>query len=257
MIFLKINAYCNISFTTVDCLRRLYGTKNYKPQATGTNKIGLCNYLNETNKRADIYKFIENFRPDIDPSYAREFPIVNIANAKNDQGPYTANQIATGHNIEGNLDSELMIGITYPTPLTAFSTGGSPPFNPDLSTPTDTNEPYLTFLNYALAQNDLPQVISSSYGDDEQTVPESYAKKVCAGYAQLGARGISILFSSGDAGVGSAHKCFSNTIPSKREFLAAFPASCPWVTTVGGTKGFSPEVAVYVRACPRPTSRSC
>lgn len=27
-------------------------------------------------------------------------------------------------------------------------------------------------------------------------------------------------------------------------FIPAFPASCPWVTSVGGTKGFAPEVAV-------------
>jgi tripeptidyl-peptidase-1 len=239
-----INAICNISFTTVACIRTLYGTIGYTPQVPGKNNIGLCNYLNNTNKRSDIYKFLENFRPDADPSYSHEFPIVNIANAKNDQGPYTPAQIASGHNIEGNLDAELIIGITYPTPLTAFSTGGAPPYIPDLTTPTDTNEPYLTFLNYALAQSDLPQVISSSYGDDEQTVPESYAKKACAGFAQLGARGISIIFSSGDFGVGLPHKCFSNTDPSKREFLPVFPGGCPWVTTVGGTKGFSPEVAV-------------
>jgi len=115
--------------------------------------------------------------------------------------------------------------------------------------PTDTNEPYLTWINYALAQDDLPQVLSSSYGDDEQTVPCSYAKRVCSGFAQLGARGISILFSSGDYGVGANGTCFSNTDPSKQMFIPTFPASCPWVTSVGGTQGssnrnFLPEVAV-------------
>jgi tripeptidyl-peptidase-1 len=127
--------------------------------------------------------------------------------------------------------------------MIAYSTGGSPPFNPDRNTPTDTNEPYLTWLNYVLAQDDLPQVISSSYGDDEQTVPISYAKRACAGFAQLGARGISVLFSSGDSGVGANGTCFSNTDNSSM-FIPAFPASCPWVTTVGGTQGFEPEVAV-------------
>lgn len=43
----------------------------------------------------------------------------------------------------------------------SWVTGGSPPFNPDLLTPTDTNEPYMTWLNYVLAQDSLPQVISS------------------------------------------------------------------------------------------------
>lgn len=52
------------------------------------------------------------------------------------------------------------------------------------------------------------------------------------------------MFSSGDAGVGANGTCFSNTDPTKAMFIPAFPASCPWVTSVGGTKGFAPEVAV-------------
>lgn len=205
--------------------------------------MGHCNYLNETSYRKDISKFLKNFRPEAAEA-AYEFEIVNIANANNDQGPYTTQQIDDGTNIEADLDSELMLSIGWPTPLTVFATGGSPPFIPDINTPTDTNEPYLTFLNYVLAQSDLPQVISTSYGDDEQTVPESYAKRACAGYAQLGARGVSVFFSSGDAGVGPDHTCFSNDGEKTRMFLPSFPAGCPWVTTVGGTKGFSPEVAV-------------
>lgn len=51
-----------------------------------------------------------------------------------------------------------------------FSTGGSPPFKPDNSTPINTNEPYLDFLNFALNQSSIAQVLSTSYGDDEQTV---------------------------------------------------------------------------------------
>lgn len=127
--------------------------------------------------------------------------------------------------------------------MTAFSTGGQPPYIPDMATTSDTNEPYLTWINYALAQSDLPQTISSSYGDDEQTVPESYAKRVCSGFAQLGARGISLIVSSGDAGVGPDGDCFSNT-DGKHTFLPAFPTSCPWVTSVGATANFNPETAV-------------
>ena len=52
------------------------------------------------------------------------------------------------------------------------STGGMPPFKkPDeFSGPNNTNEPYLDLLNYALDQDSFPQVLSTSYGDDEQTV---------------------------------------------------------------------------------------
>lgn len=87
-------------------------------------------------------------------------------------------------------------------------------------------------------------ILTFPEGDDEQSVPYSYAVRVCDGMKQLAARGISVLFSSGDSGVGSNGTCFSNTDPSKAMFLPAFPASCPWVTAVGGTQGFEPEVAV-------------
>lgn len=51
-----------------------------------------------------------------------------------------------------------------------LSTGGSPPFIADTFTTTNTNEPYLDFLTFLLAQSTIPQVLTTSYGDDEQTV---------------------------------------------------------------------------------------
>lgn len=65
---------------------------------------------------------------------------------------------------------------------------------------TNTNEPYLDWLNFILEQSTIPQTITTSYGDDEQTVPNDYANSVCNGFMQLGARGISVLFASGDFG---------------------------------------------------------
>lgn len=183
------------------------------------------------------------FRPEA-ASVAYEFPIVKVANGEDDQAPFTATQLEDELDIEGDLDGELVLGISWPTTFMSWATGGSPPFIVDLNTPTDTNEPYLTWLAYVLAQDTLPQVISTSYGDDEQSVPYSYAKRACDGFKQLGARGISVLFSSGDSGVGANGTCFSNTDPTKEMFIPAFPASCPWVTAVGGTQGFEPETAV-------------
>ncbi|THY65380.1 subtilisin-like protein [Aureobasidium pullulans] len=249
----EINVVCNVTgtnsagatvtATTLECLRCLYGTINYVPKVPQRNMIGVTNYLNETQKRSDIKIFLQNFRPEA-VGVADTFPIINIANAQNQQGSLDADQLDAGLNIEGDLDGELAIGISWPTRFMSWSTGGSPPFLSDLATPTDTNEPYLEWLNYVLAQEHLPQVISTSYGDDEQTVPYSYAKRVCDGFQQLGARGISVIFSSGDFGVGADGACFSNSNTSHAMFLPTFPASCPWVTSVGGTQGFQPEIAV-------------
>ena len=66
--------------------------------------------------------------------------------------------------------------------------------------------------------------------------------RTCSMFAQLGARGVSILFSSGDTGVGSA--CQTNDGKNTTRFLPIFPAACPFVTSVGGTYHVEPEQAI-------------
>jgi tripeptidyl-peptidase-1 len=139
-----------------------------------------------------------------------------------------------------------MIAIGFPTPLVTYTTGGEPPpFQADAFTPTNSNEPFLTWLQYVLAQPSLPQVISTSYGDIEQTVPYAYAKRVCDGFAQLGARGVSVIFGSGDFGVGRSGYCYSNDGTNTPGFLTSFPDSCPYGTSVGATRGIGPEIVAY------------
>lgn len=95
-----------------------------------------------------------------------------------------------------------------------------------------------------LAKSDLPQTITSSYGDDEQTVPKDYADNVCNLFMKLGARGVSFLCSSGDGGVsgGQPTNCQANDGSGRTKFIPTFPAGCPWVTAVGGTTSV-PETA--------------
>jgi tripeptidyl-peptidase-1 len=109
--------------------------------------------------RSDIQQYLEMYRPEA-AAVAYEFPIVVVANGQNDQVE-SADELASELDIEGDLDGELVLGISWPTTFMSWVTGGSPPFNPDLNTPTDTNEPYLVWLSYVLAQSTLPQVISS------------------------------------------------------------------------------------------------
>lgn len=139
-----------------------------------------------------------------------------------------------------------IVGISHPLPVTEFITGGSPPFIPNLDEPTaaeNQNEPYLPYYQYLLSKPNsaLPQVISNSYGDDEQTVPEKYAVKVCNLIGLMGLRGITILESSGDNGVGAP--CQSNDGKKTPQFTPEFPGTCPYVTAVGGTINVSPEAA--------------
>ena len=72
-----------------------------------------------------------------------------------------------------------------------YSTGGLGELVPDLDQPNasnNANEPYLDQLHYLLSlpDNKLPTVLSTSYGEDEQSVPEAYANATCSLFAQLG-----------------------------------------------------------------------
>jgi tripeptidyl-peptidase-1 len=54
-------------------------------------------------------------------------------------------------------------------------------------------------------------------------------------------RGITVLESSGDLGVGSG--CLSNDGKNQTRFEPIFPATCPYVLSVGGTVSVTPEEA--------------
>jgi tripeptidyl-peptidase-1 len=114
-----------------------------------------------------------------------------------------------------------------PLPVTEFITAGSPPYYPDPVEPAGTpneNEPYLPYYEFllSLTNDELPQVITNSYGDEEQTVPESYAVRVCNLIGLLGLRGISVLESSGDEGVGASCLSTDGSVP---QFNPIFPVS--------------------------------
>ncbi|KAI9455155.1 subtilisin-like protein [Lactarius psammicola] len=235
---MTVNASCN-STITVSCLKQLYNAVGYVPQATDKNAIALTGYLEEFANFADLQRF---YADQVPAAINTSFNVVLINGGLN-------NQTLDEAGVEANLDVQFGLGISFPTPGTFYSIGGRPPFNPDAKTPIDTNEPYLNWLDFILKQDKIPQVISTSYGDREQTVPVDFAHRVCGEFAQLGARGVSLLFSSGDGGVGdgdpdpATQTCFTNDGKNQTKFVPSFPASCPFVTAVGGTVHI-PEIAV-------------
>ncbi|KAI9455151.1 subtilisin-like protein [Lactarius psammicola] len=223
---------------TVSCLKQLYNAVGYVPQATNQNAIGITGYLEEFANFADLQDF---YADQVPAAVGTSFDVVLINGGLN-------NQTLSEAGVEADLDVQFGLGVSFPTPGTFYSTGGRPPFIPDVNTPENTNEPYADWLDFVLAQTELPQVISTSYADDEQTVPLDYARRVCGDFAQLGTRGVSLLFSSGDGGVGdrnpdpATQTCFTNDGTNQTKFIPLFPASCPFVTAVGGTAHI-PEIA--------------
>jgi tripeptidyl-peptidase-1 len=80
----------------------------------------------------------------------------------------------------------------------------------------------------------LPLVVSISYGSNEQHYQKKYTKEVCNIFGQLGTRGVSIISAAGNSGPGAS--CQSNDGKKTTKFIPSFPASCPYVTSVGGTE---------------------
>ncbi|KAF8912455.1 peptidase S8/S53 domain-containing protein [Mucidula mucida] len=226
----EVPSSCN-SAITISCLRALYNTVDYVPSATDSNILGVSGYLDQFANRADLQTFLQRYRTD---AVNTTYETVLVNDGGDDQ---------SDPGVEANLDIQYTVGMSFPTPNIYYSTGGSPPFTPDTQTPTNTNEPYLDWVNFILAQDTIPQTFTTSYGDDEQTVPQDYAISVCELFAELGARGSTVLFSSGDFGVGGGD-CQTNDGTNQTLFQPAFPASCPYVTAVGGTVQVNPEVAV-------------
>jgi tripeptidyl-peptidase-1 len=232
-----VNTTVNCDATiTPQCLENLYKI-DYTPDPKSGSKVAFASYLEEYARYSDLALFEKNILPE---AVGENFTVVQYNGGLN-------NQTSADDSGEANLDLQYIVGMSHPLPVTEFSTGGRGPWVADLDQPDEAdsaNEPYLEFLQSVLkmSQSELPQVISTSYGENEQSVPKSYALSVCNLFAQLSSRGVSIIFSSGDSGTGSA--CLSNDGRNITKFQPQYPATCPWVTSVGSTRYLN-ETATY------------
>ncbi|MCJ1462751.1 vesicle formation at the endoplasmic reticulum [Pseudocyphellaria aurata] len=232
--------FCN-STITPQCIKDLYGLTGYNSKAVEGNTIGIGGFLKQWAKYKDFSNFTKLYAP-----YAQnqtfEYELIN-------GGLSTQNSVQDSG--EANLDVQYALPLSYPAKATYYSTGGLGDLVFDLDQPNEAanqNEPYLDFLHYLLElpNKKLPTTLSISYGENEQSVPKPYANQTCSLFAQLGARGVSVLFSSGDTGVSSA--CQTNDGTNTTRFLPVFPAACPFVTAVGGTYRVQPERAISFSA---------
>ncbi|KAI9711500.1 MAG: hypothetical protein M1820_002063 [Bogoriella megaspora] len=81
-------------------------------------------------------------------------------------------------------------------------------------------------------------VISISYGAQEDDFPTNYQQRQCAEIMKLGMQGVSVILASGDSGVAARGSDAGNAdgcLGTGQVFNPDFPASCPFLTAVGGT----------------------
>ncbi|EXJ59644.1 hypothetical protein A1O7_03790 [Cladophialophora yegresii CBS 114405] len=235
----KLNAtYCNTT-TSADCIRALYGIGDFRANASSGSRLGIPAFASQNVLRGDLALFVDKWAP-----YARG---ANLSITSVNGGVNNGSTDAIWAS-EANMDVQYGLTLAYPTPVDFYKVGGRGPLIHDLQLPDipgalNEQEPFLEYLQYMvnLTHDKLPQVISISYGEDEQTHPLSYMLSVCQLFAKLGARGVSVITSSGNGGPGDG--CMTNDGQNRTRFMPQFPASCPWVTSVGGTGQVLPEIA--------------
>ncbi|KAH8985669.1 peptidase S8/S53 domain-containing protein [Lactarius akahatsu] len=91
----------------------------------------------------------------------------------------------------------------------------------------------VSWLKYVLNQENIPQTISISM----KSIPSRDNMIICN--LCLGVRGVSVLVSGGNDGIGEG-TCVRDD--GTVRFEPPFPGTCPYVTVVGGTKDYEPEV---------------
>ncbi|KAF8258883.1 subtilisin-like protein [Lactarius quietus] len=215
-------------------LRSLYRTVTYVPAATDKNAIGVAGFKNHYPSPADLATFMSICRKDaIDARYT----VVPI-----NGGKYRPKRPTD----ESNIDIQYSQAIAYPTPETFYSIGGQLTWNSLGDNQPDPDDSFLTWLNYLIHLETIPQTITASYGNYENTLPVEYTKAVCDLFAQLGARGVSVFFPSGDEGVGASKNCKANDGSGRVQFVPEWPSSCIVGGTQGGTTDQHPEVAARI-----------
>ena len=161
--------FCNTTITP-RCLREIYQIGDYNSSCHPRNKFGISGYLDQYAKYDDLTRFLRMFAPGQDREQ-NNFTYTLIHGG-------LATQNSSLDDLEANLDVQYGLSLSYLTQTVYYSTGGLGPLVPDLSEPVSpgTNEPYLDFLHYILSlpNEELPTTLTTSYGEDEQSVPASY-----------------------------------------------------------------------------------
>lgn len=190
--------------TSPTSLRKLYSVGDVEGKAKD-NRQAVTAFLKQYYKASDLQTFFEKF-----------YPIAKGRTIEKVIGPNTGRA-----GVEAALDVEYITAMGGNIPTQFWSFPGTAPDNPE-------NEPFLDWMYLVANTSDetVPYVFSTSYGEDEKSVSLDYSTRINVEFQKAGTRGISILFASGDYGVGQG---------SCTKFVPIWPSASPYVTAVGGT----------------------
>ncbi|RDB30132.1 Tripeptidyl-peptidase sed1 [Hypsizygus marmoreus] len=237
---------------TPDCLKALYNM-TYVPQATDRNSMAIVNYYSNSYLQSDLDMFFANFSPallgkspelvsidggtlelDESSSVGEAGWVLQYAMTLAQPQPVKLLQLGNKQTGEFRSFNEWLdaVDASYCT-----SNGGDDfTYDPQLPNPRPggLNEHSCGALN-------PPNVVSNSQADHEYRFSQFYLERQCAEFGKLGLMGVTVLYAAGNTGVSGAQSgyCLDRNGAmnlNATNFNPAWPASCPWVTTVGGTQ---------------------
>lgn len=235
-------------FIYPECIKHLYNITYKSPDRNSPVRFGVAGYVQQDVVESDLAYYLKTYANITD----YRFKVETVSGGQHPQ---------KDAGIEAMLDVDWALAIGYPAAVTYYATGGLGQEIGEDGKPVtgtaDDNEPFLDLINALLEKPDdeVPHVLSVSYGDEEPSVPLEYAKRVCDAYGLLTKRGTSIIHSSGDGGMAGPQPGNCKTHDGKETNIAmpVFPATCPWVTSVGGTNYLNDAEGVdHIDRAPMP-----
>ena len=252
-----LSAICDIAAIPL-CIKTLYNVTTSTKKAAG-NQLGIFEDLGDVYSQTDLDDFFRFLAPRIpqgihpilesidgatapapvtmaggesDLDFQISYPLIYPQNSilfQTDDNVYNDNYVFQGF-LNNFLDA---IDGSYCS-YSAFGETGNSPLDPPYPDPQHGG--YNGSLQCGVFKS--TNVVSISYGGQEADLPASYQQRQCYEYMKLGMQGVSLVIASGDLGVAgpagddNANGCLG---PGGKIFSPDFPATCPYVTTVGAT----------------------
>ncbi|KAI5305495.1 RNA polymerase II subunit A C-terminal domain phosphatase [Ascosphaera pollenicola] len=233
---------------TPACVRALYNIPKGSKAAKG-NELGIVAQL-DAYSQEDLDSFNSNVAPEI-PKHAQP----DVKSINGGVAPVPAAQAG----IESNLDLMAATPIIWPQKALVFQVD-DPVYQADYTYPGFLNN-FLDAIDGSYCDehdasfdppypnpkpngykgkkqcgvHDPTKIITISYANSEDNLPPSYQTRQCYEWLKLGLQGITVVAASGDAGVQSEVDEKEGCLNNGKTFAPQFPASCPYVTTVGAT----------------------
>ena len=241
-------------YVAPSCLREIYGIPAETLTPHPNNSFGVFQLAWVTWRPEDLDSFFSRYQPEL----VGRRPVVE----KIDGGYLQYDYNVTAFNLEADLDFSYAMALTGSQPVIDLQVG-------DMFRLGNINNMLAAFDKYYCGALDPsidpvfpdplpggynkstdcgtvapPNVISISYSWNEDDFPPEYLRRQCNEFLKLGLMGVTVVVASGDTGTkpgpvpglctdpASGNATDSNSV----RFSPQWPASCPWVTVVGGTQ---------------------